>query len=69
MKALIAFIIMAALITVLIEVNERMKKKRHPQINTPESRDPEDCPQEKAEQSDCSACALMEVCEKEEKKV
>ena len=59
MKALIAFIIMAGVIVTLIEINERIKAKKKPK---------EDCPQEKAELSDCSACALMEVCEKEERK-
>ena len=58
MKALIAFIIMAGLIVTLIEINERVKAKKKPK---------EDCPQEKAELSDCSACALMEVCEKDKK--
>ena len=59
MKALIAFIGMAVLILVLIEVNERIKAKRQPTEN---------CPQPKGASSEnCSECALIEVCEKEEK--
>lgn len=61
MKALFAFIGMAVLILVLIEVNERIKAKKskgeHPKLT-------DDCPQEKTEQKDCSACALIDVCEK-----
>ncbi len=58
MKALLAFIVMALVIVVLIEINERIKAKR-----------PKDeCPPNKPEQDDCSACALMDVCEKEQKK-
>lgn len=52
---------MAVLILVLIEVNERIKAKKskgeHPKLT-------DDCPQEKTEQKDCSACALIDVCEK-----
>lgn len=58
MKALLAFIVMALVIVVLIEINERIKAKRPK----------DDCPPEQNAQEDCSACALMDVCEKEQKK-
>lgn len=67
MKALIAFIGMAVLILVLIEINERIKAKRKQQSEQPDlqaQREQDDCPQEKTEQKDCSACALIDVCEK-----
>ena len=56
MKALIAFIGMAVVILVLIEINERIKAKRPKK----------DCPKEKPEQEDCSGCGLAEVCESRE---
>lgn len=64
MKALIAFIVMAALILTLIEINERLKAKK---AKGEGLEDKNDCPPEKAEQGDCSGCGLMEVCEKEKK--
>ena len=57
MKELIAFIVMAVVIAVLIEFNERRKAKRKK----------DDCPQEKSESENCSDCSLMEVCDKKEK--
>ena len=54
MWALIAFIILGVVVTVLIEVNERIKAKRPK----------ENCPQVKAGSEDCSDCELMSVCEK-----
>ena len=65
MKALIAFIVMAAVILTLIEINERRKAKK---AKGEGLEDKDDCPPEKAEQGDCSGCGLIEVCEKEEKK-
>jgi hypothetical protein len=51
---------MAVLILVLIEINERIKAKK--------PRTEENCPQPKDASSEaCSECALIEVCEKEEK--
>ena len=64
MKALLAFIIMAAVIVTLIEVNERIKARK----SKDESQKTKDCPPEQTAQENCSACALMEVCEKEQKK-
>ena len=58
MKALIAFIGMALVIIVLIEINERIKAKRPKKA----------CPPNKSDQDDCSGCGLIEVCEKKEKK-
>ena len=58
MKALIVFIVMAAVILVLIEINERIKAKRPK----------EDCPKEQSETENCSDCSLIEICEKEKKK-
>lgn len=50
---------MALVIVVLIETNERIKAKRQK----------EDCPQPKGTGNEsCSECALIDVCEKEEKK-
>ena len=57
MKALLAFIVMALVIVVLIEINERIKAKRPK----------DDCPPEQNAQEDCSGCGLIEVCEKKEK--
>lgn len=55
MKALLAFIGMAVAILALIEINERIKAKRHPK---------EDCPKEQSETVACSDCSLMDICEK-----
>ena len=57
MKELIAFIGMALVIAVLIEINERRKAK-HTQ---------EECPKEKSETENCSDCSLIDICEKEKK--
>lgn len=65
MKALIAFIVMAAVILTLIEINERRKAKKNRGTGTQESRDPEAC--EKTDVEDCSGCGLINVCEKEKK--
>ncbi len=65
MKALLAFIIMAAVIVTLIEVNERIKARKSKDES---QKTADDCPPEQTAQDNCSACALMEVCEKEEKK-
>ena len=61
MKALIAFIVMAAVILTLIEINERIKKRKKTDMQEPQEE--KDC----AEPS-CAECELMDVCEKEEKK-
>lgn len=69
MWALIAFIVLGVSIAALIEINERVKKsKAERQKTTAEPLKEDDCPQEKTEQEDCSGCALIDVCEKEEKK-
>ena len=57
MKALIAFIVMAAIILTLIEINERIKAKRKK----------EDCPKEQPDSSACTDCSLIDICEKEKK--
>ena len=57
MKELIAFIIMAIVIAVLIEINERRKAKRKK----------EDCPKEQSDVSACTDCSLVDICEKEKK--
>lgn len=64
MKALIAFIVMALAILTLIEINERIKAKKAKGEGLEAKGD---CPQERAEQGDCSGCGLVEVCEKEKK--
>jgi hypothetical protein len=49
---------MAVVVLSLIEINERIKAKRKK----------EDCPQPKGTGNEsCSECALIDVCEKEEK--
>ena len=60
MKALIAFIVMAVGILALIEINERIKKKRNRDTGVPESRDPKNC----TDTEDCSGCGLIDACEK-----
>lgn len=62
MKALIAFIVMAVVILALIEINERIKKRRN--TGEPTSPDPKDCSTETA----CTDCSLLDICDKEEKK-
>lgn len=54
MKALIAFIGMAIVILVLIEVNERVKAKRPKK----------DCPKDSPDSSACTDCGLADICEK-----
>ncbi len=65
MKALIAFIGMALVIIVLIEINERIKAKK---AKGERLEAKEDCQKENSEQEDCSGCGLINVCDKEEKK-
>ena len=65
MKALIAFISMALVIIVLIEINERIKAKK---AKGERLEAKEDCQKENPEQEDCSGCGLIDVCVKEEKK-
>ncbi len=67
MKALLAFIIMAAVIVTLIEINERIKAKKSP-TNEAEPLKEDECKINEPGQEDCSGCGLIEVCEKEEKK-
>ena len=64
MWALIAFILLGVSIATLIEINERVKAKKKTE---PGEAAEDNCPQEKAEQSDCPDCALLEVCEKKTK--
>ena len=54
MWALIAFIALGVFIAALIEINERIKAKKHK----------ENCPPEKVGNEDCSACELMSICDK-----
>ena len=54
MWALIAFIALGVVVATLIEINERIKAKKHK----------ENCPPEKVGNEDCSACELLSVCEK-----
>ena len=68
MKALIAFIGMALVIIVLIEINERIKAKKKPTSDSSLKGREEYCQKENSEQEDCSGCGLVDVCEKEEKK-
>lgn len=68
MKALIAFIGMALVIIVLIEINERVKAKKKPTSDSSIKGREGDCQKENPEQEDCSGCGLVDVCEKEEKK-
>lgn len=62
MKELLAFIVMAIVIAVLIEVNERIKAKRSKGAGEDFAKSPkpeaEDCTEE------CTDCSLMDVCEK-----
>lgn len=67
MKALLAFIIMAAVIVTLIEINERIKAKKSP-TNEAEPLKEDECKINEPGQEDCSGCGLIEICEKEEKK-
>ena len=64
MWALIAFIGLGVVVTVLIEINERIKAKKAKE----ESQKPkEECQKKKPSDEDCSACELISVCEKEGK--
>ena len=73
MKALIAFIGMAVLILTLIEINERLKKKRNQESggrnqesggrNQESGGRNQDCPD-----TACTDCSLIDICDKEEKK-
>ena len=54
MKELIAFIVMAIVIAVLIEFNERRKAQRKK----------EDCPQEQSPDKSCTECDLVDHCNK-----
>ena len=54
MKELIAFIVMAVVIVVLIEFNERRKAKHKK----------EDCPKDSPDVSACTDCSLVDICEK-----
>ena len=62
MKALIAFIVMALVILTLIEINERLKKKRLRDHEITESRDHEDCAE-----TACTDCSLLDICDKDKK--
>ena len=64
MKALIAFIGMAVVILVLIEINERIKAKKNRDLETSKPRDPENCKKEQSESENCSDCSLIDICEK-----
>ena len=61
MKALIAFIVMAVVILTLIEINERVKKRKNTGAST--SPDPKDCTE-----TACTDCSLLDICDKDEKK-
>ena len=70
MKELLAFIVMAVLIAVLVEINERRKAKKAsktPSIPLKGEDKDEDC-KKQTDGDDCSGCGLIDVCEKEEKK-
>ena len=57
MKELLAFIGMAIVIAVLMEINERRKAKRKK----------EDCPKDSPDNQACTDCSLLEICEKSSK--
>lgn len=61
MKALFAFIVMAVVILTLIEINERIKKRKN--TGKPAAQDPKDCAK-----TACTDCSLLDLCDKEEKK-
>lgn len=61
MKALIAFIGMAVVILTLIEINERIKKRKN--TDAPTYKGSEDCAE-----TACTDCSLLDICDKEEKK-
>ena len=58
MKELIAFIVMALVIAVLIEFNERRKKKRNQESGVRS----QDCPD-----TACTDCSLLDICDKDKK--
>lgn len=57
MKALIAFIILGIVVATLIEINERIKAKKGKSPETKECN----------ENTSCSDCSLLSICDKEEK--
>ena len=68
MKALIAFIVMALVILTLIEINERVKKRK--------SNSPKDgltgeagltSNSEAVCESSCTDCSLLDICDKDKK--
>jgi len=59
MKELIAFIVLGIVVATLIEVNERIKKRKAKDQN-PKPQD--DCTQKEAGNEACSACELLSVC-------
>jgi hypothetical protein len=59
MWALIAFISLGVVVAALIEINERIKRRK-----AKETEAKEDCTQKEAGDEACSACELMSVCEK-----
>lgn len=61
MKELIAFIGMAIVIAVLIEINERRKARKS---KDERQKSKENCDKEQA----CAECGLVDICEKESKK-
>jgi len=64
MRALIAFIVMAALILTLIEINERVKAKKAKDEGL---EDKDDCTKKEAGDDACSSCGLVSVCDKKER--
>lgn len=58
MKALIAFIVMALVILTLIEINERVKKKRNQESGVKN----QDC-----SETACTDCSLLDICDKDKK--
>ncbi|MBO4454164.1 MAG: hypothetical protein J5761_03825 [Paludibacteraceae bacterium] len=63
MWALIAFIALGIVVATLIEVNERIKRRKSKAEGQTIK---EDCKQEKPSKEECSACELMAVCEKKD---
>ena len=62
MKALIAFIVMAAGILTLIEINERLKAKK--KASSPAAKEVQ---KDETCNEACAECGLIEACEKEGK--
>ena len=61
MKALFTFIVMAIVILALIEINERIKKRKNAGTQTAQE-------QENCAETACTDCSLLNICDKEEKK-